>query len=156
MANDTTFVIPEDRAVIYVERRFDAPAERVFDAHVDAVLIPQWWGPRRLTTRVEILEPRHGGRWRYVQTDLDGSVYPFRGVFHHVERPHHIVSTFEFEDESGAVQLNDLRLTESGTFTVLRQTTVFLSVADRDGMVHAGMRDGHRETLERLEELCAT
>jgi uncharacterized protein YndB with AHSA1/START domain len=155
MTNETTLLVPADRPEVHIERRFDAPIERVFDAHVNAELIPRWWGPRRLTTRVDLLEPRHGGRWRFVQTDADGETYPFRGVYHLVDAPRRIIATFEFEDAPGAVQLSDFRFAVDGAGCRLTQTTVFLSVADRDGMVEAGMRDGMRESLDRLEELGA-
>ena len=45
------------------ERVFDAPRERVFAAFTDPELIPRWWGPRRMTTTVDEMDVRVGGKW---------------------------------------------------------------------------------------------
>ena len=48
-----------------VERLFDHPIERVWDAYTDPELIPQWWGQG---TTVERLDVRNGGGYRFVRT----------------------------------------------------------------------------------------
>jgi uncharacterized protein YndB with AHSA1/START domain len=58
----TTFLLPSDRAIA-MERAFDAPRELVFQASTDPDLIPQWRGPRRLTTTVEEMDVAPGGAW---------------------------------------------------------------------------------------------
>lgn len=41
--NRTTVTTPRDRE-IRIERVFDAPRERVWQAHTDPALVAQWWG----------------------------------------------------------------------------------------------------------------
>jgi uncharacterized protein YndB with AHSA1/START domain len=140
---------------IILSRTFQAPPELVFRAHTDPEMIPQWWGPRRLTTTVDALDARHGGTWRFVQHDEDGNEYAFRGVFHTVEAPTLLVWTFEFEGEPGHVMLKQTSLTAEGPSTRLDDRSVFLTVSDRDQMVSDGMEEGTRESIDRLEELLA-
>ena len=134
-------------------RTFDAPREAVFKAHTDPKAIAQWWGLRSSVTTVDKLEPREGGRWRFVQRGSDGQEDGFHGVFHAVVPPERIVQTFEYEGTPGHVLMETLTLAEENGKTVLTSQSVYQSVEDRDGMVAAGMEVGANETLDRLEEL---
>lgn len=147
--NKTEFTIPPGQQDLTIVRWFDAPRALVFKAHTDADAIPKWWGPGYLTTTVEILEPRAGGRWRYVQRDPKGNVFAFHGVFHHVSEDH-IVQTFEFEGTPGHVQLETMTLEEIGGRTKMTAHSVFQSLEARDGMVASGMEGGFNEGMERL------
>ena len=75
-------VVEPGKLEIIVTMTFNAPRELVFKAYIDPALIPQWWGPRYLTTEFDRLDARTGGEWRFVQRDPDDNVYAFRGVFH--------------------------------------------------------------------------
>ncbi len=74
----TRLTTPSEREIVS-ERVFDAPRERVFAAYTDPELIPQWWGPRRLTTIVDQMDVRPGGAWRFVSRDSNGEEHGFRG-----------------------------------------------------------------------------
>ena len=138
-----------------LEYVLEAPRDLVFKAYVDPQLIPQWWGPRRYITIVEKMEAKNGGSWRYLQRDSDGNTYGFHGVYHLVEKPELVVMTFEYEGMPGHVSLNTIRLEMRNGLTRVIDSTVFQSVADRDGMLKTGMEDGSRESVERLAELLA-
>ncbi|MGZ4932006.1 MAG: SRPBCC family protein [Halobacteriota archaeon] len=141
---------------LVVTREFDASRELVFRAFTDPDLYVQWIGPRGLTTRLEIFEPRNGGRWRYVQTDPDRNTFAFHGVHHEVLPPERIIGTFEFEGlpETGHVLLQTARFEElPGNRTRLTAQSVFQSVEDRDGMMQSDMEQGINESYERLDEL---
>jgi uncharacterized protein YndB with AHSA1/START domain len=152
--SETKFIVEPGTPQLIMEREFDAPAELVFRAYTDAELIPQWLGPRRLQTRVETLEPRDGGQWRYVHVDEDGSEYGFRGVFHGDPSPESgIVQTWEFEGAPGHVSLETLTLEERDGRTLVRANAVYQTVEARDANIAHGMESGARESYERLAEL---
>lgn len=151
--NKTNFIIPPDSQNIEMRRLFNAPRSRVFAAYTDPQLIPQWWGPRRYTTVVERMEVKKGGVWRYVQHGSDGNAWAFNGVYHEIIRPEQIINTFEFEGWPGNVGLVVTTFEEQSGQTLLRELTVYPSVAARDRTVAAGMEGGAIESLDRFEEI---
>jgi uncharacterized protein YndB with AHSA1/START domain len=148
-------VIEPGKQEIVMTREFDAPRDLVFKTITDPSLIPQWWGPRYLTTTVDEMDVRPGGRWRYVQRDPDGHEHAFHGVYHDITAPTGLVCTFEYEGVPGHVLLETVTLEEVDGKTRMTEQSVFQSVADRDGMVQAGMESGATEMMDRLGELLA-
>jgi uncharacterized protein YndB with AHSA1/START domain len=155
MPNKTTITAEPGKQELFITREFDTPPELVFKAHTDPELFVRWMGPRDLTTTLETFEPVSGGRWRFVQKDKDGNEYGFHGVFHEVS-PERVIQTFEFEGlpESGHVVLDTMKLEAlPDGRTRLTSQSVFQSVADRDGMIEAGMEYGLNDGYERLDEI---
>ena len=142
---------------LVLTRVFDAPRDLVFKAFTDPRHIPQWWGPKNLTTVVDKMDVKAGGLWRFVQRDQQGNEFAFHGVYHEIMSPERIVNTFEYEGMPGHVLLETVRF-EALPDGKTRYTgsSVFQSVADRDGMVRLGMETGARETLDRFAELLTT
>ncbi len=139
-----------------LQRVFPARRETIYRAFTDAALIPKWWGLRSSTTMVDVLEPRVGGGWRFVQREEDGTEYAFRGVFLELDPPGKIVQTFEFEPIPGHIVTDTMTLTEIEGGTLLRIVSRFECIEDRDGLLREGMEAGANETYDRLEELLAT
>ena len=140
---------------IVITRSFEAPRELVFKAMTDADAVRQWWGQASAETIVAQLEARPGGRWRYVQREGDGNEYGFHGVFHDLQAPERIVYTFEFEGMPGHVLLETVVLEDQDGRTLMTDTSVFQSVADRDGMLQSGMESGASESYSRLDDYLA-
>ncbi len=148
-----TLIAEPGKPEIITSRVFDAPRELVFKVSNDPELIPKWWGPRYLTTTVDKMELKPGGIWRFVQSDPQGNVYAFYGVYHAIEAPARAVCTFEFEGMPGHVVLQTTTLEEQDGKTLLTVQSVYQSVEDRDGMIQSGMESGEAESYERLSEL---
>ncbi len=151
----TQWVAGPGNQSLTMTRTFAARREKVFQTMTDPRLIPQWWGPRLLTTTVEQMEVRKGGIWRFVQRDSDGSVYAFNGVYHEAVSPERLVYTFEFEGMPGHVLLEIVTFEEQDGMTKVTDTSVFESALDRDGILQSGMEEGATETMDRLAELLA-
>ena len=160
MTTKTTTILAEPgKQELLITREFDAPRELVFKACTDPTLIPQWWGPRYLSTEVDKMDVRPGGQWRFINRDAEGNEYAFHGVYHEVLAPERVIDTFEFEGlpETGHVTLETMKLEElSGGRTRLIVQSVFQSVADRDGTLQSGMEEGVNDSHERLAELLET
>ncbi len=154
--NQTTITAEPGKQEILITREFDAPRELVFKAFTDPNLLPQWWGPRYLSTIVDKMDVRPGGQWRFINRDAEGNEFAFHGVYHQVLAPERIIDTFEFEGlpETGHVTLETLKLEElPGGRTRFTSQSVFQSVADRDGALQSGMQEGINDTYDRLAEL---
>jgi uncharacterized protein YndB with AHSA1/START domain len=157
MATHTTHILAEPgKQEMVITREFDAPRELVFKATTDPELIPQWWGPRYLSTQVDKMDVRPGGQWRFINRDSEGREYAFHGVYHEVLAPSRVIDTFEFEGlpETGHVVLETIKFEDlPGGRTRLIAQSVFQSVADRDGALQSGMESGVNDTYDRLAEL---
>ena len=141
---------------ILINRGFEAPRELLFRAFTEPELLTQWLGPRNLTMQIDHFEVRDGGTWRYLHVEADGTEYGFHGVFHGTPSLDGIVQTFEFEGAPGHVALETMTFEEQDGGTLVRQNSVFQSVAARDAMIESGMETGVTEGFERLDELIAS
>ncbi len=154
-----TITAEPGRPDLTITREFDAPRELVFKAFTDPALIVKWLGPRQYAMRLDKFEPQSGGRYRYVHIDpANGAEYSFHGVVHEVAAPERIIQTFEFDGlpEAGHVSLEAAYFEAlPGGRTRLTNRTVFLSVADRDGMIQSGMEGGMQDSYQRLDDVLA-
>jgi uncharacterized protein YndB with AHSA1/START domain len=152
--HETTLTAPEGQPTIEIVREFDAPVERVYRAHVDPELVPQWLGPRRLTMRLDHWDIRRGGSYAYTHVDTDGTEYGFWGAVHDA-RPNELISqTFGFDGtpDAGSFDKTTFEALDGGR-TRMRVVSVVHDVATRDAFLSSGMEGGMNESYERLDEL---
>lgn len=147
-----TLTTEGDRHVV-VTRRFAAPPELVYRAHIEPELIKKWLlGPAGWTMPVCISEARPGGKIRYEWSDGKGGGFyltgefvelvPFRRIVH-VERMHlpdvtpdnHVQTRFEPDGE--------------GTLLTMRMTLP--DAQSRAAMLATGMEHGMEASYARLE-----
>jgi uncharacterized protein YndB with AHSA1/START domain len=141
--------------LVRITREFDAPAAKVFRAHVDPDLLVQWLGPSRHEMRIDHFDCRSGGSYRYVHAS-DGHEFGFHGSFHEVRPSELIVQTFTYEGQPDGVALEKMRFEDLGNGrSRLVATSLVDSFEDRDAVVASGMEDGVREGYERLDALLA-
>ena len=153
MTNVRTVTVTAGELTIGFTREFEAPAARVFAAHVDPDLIPRWIGPRGTEVQMRGWDARTGGSWSYVVVGLGGQ-WPFHGSFHEVTAPNRIVQTFEYDDQPGKPNLDVLTFVDlPDGRSRIDGLSVFLSVEDRDLMLEVDA--GRDEDFDRLEELLA-
>jgi uncharacterized protein YndB with AHSA1/START domain len=138
---------------IIITRAYNAPRVLLFKIYTDPNLVPLWWGLKSLTTKVDQMDLKPGGVWRFVQHDIQGHEYAFHGVYHGVMSPERLIYTFEFEGMPGHVLLDTVTFDECDGMTVMTDKSIFQSVEDRDGMLLSGMVEGAVETMDRFDEL---
>lgn len=146
--------IDKEKLEIRMSRVFDASREKLWDAHLDPKAIEKWWGPRRLKTEVEKLEPVVGGQWRFINIDDNGDRYVFYGEFRELVKPEKIIWTFTYEPYPQSAATETLVFEElSDGKTKLSTLSKFPSIEALEGMLQGGMEEGATETWDRLEEL---
>jgi uncharacterized protein YndB with AHSA1/START domain len=149
-----TITTPSDREV-RIERIFNAPRDRVWQAMTDPKLVAQWWG-RGNKLVIERLEVERGGHWRFVEHS-DHGVHGFEGRYAEVTPPERVVQTFEWDGMPGHVALETATLEDLGDGrTRFVTTSLFLTTADRDGMLQSGMEGGVNESYAALDRVLAT
>jgi len=137
-----------DGYAVTVRREIAAPAERLFDAWLDAHSLGSWLRPGDIReTRAET-DPREGGAFRIVMVD-DASSIVHSGTYREIDRPHRLVFTWC----SPATRFRDSIVTvtfqPSSNSTVVEINQVGLPDEEaRDGH-DAGWSDGLRQ-LDRM------
>ncbi|MGQ4596855.1 SRPBCC domain-containing protein [Nocardia sp. R6R-6] len=154
--NDAVVTTDADRA-IHIERVFDAPRERVWDAYSRIELLAQWWG-RGHKLDIERWEFRPGGHWRFVEHSEDGTegTDGFEGRFREITAQERIVYSFEWDgmpahvaiDQVGFIDLGDGR-------TKVVTDSQFHTPQERDGMLQSGMEGGLNQSYHALDALLA-
>lgn len=140
---------------VVATRRFAAPPEAVYRAHIEPALIQKWMlGPDGWTMPLCINDARPGGKIRYEWTNSDGKGFYLTGEFVeltpfsrivHVERMHmptqcpdnHVVTTFE-PDGRGTLMTMRMTLPDANT---------------RTAMLATGMEHGMEASYVRLETM---
>jgi uncharacterized protein YndB with AHSA1/START domain len=154
--HETEINAPKGLPVIEIVREFDAPRERVFRAHVEADLLKQWLGPRRLKMEVDQFDMRRGGSYAYRHIDEDGTTYGFWGAVHDVKPNELIIQTFGFDGAPDDASLDKAVFEDLGDGrTRVRITSVVHEVESRDAMLRSGMEGGLNEGYDKLDELLA-
>lgn len=156
--NKTTITAEAGKQELFIIREFDAPRELVFRAFTEPELMKKWLGPKNMEMRIDHMDNRSGGAYRYVNIDENGNEYAFNGVTHESTAPERIIHTFEFEGlrERGHVSMEIATFEElPNDRTKLTVQSIFRSVADRDGMVSSGMEKGVVDSYNSLDDLLA-
>ncbi|MCC5850481.1 MAG: SRPBCC domain-containing protein [Verrucomicrobia bacterium] len=144
---------------LILTRRLAAPRERVWAAWTEADQLAGWWGPEGFSSRVDQLDLRPGGQWRFAMIGPDGTEYPAKGVYQEIDPGKRIVSSDEFDE--GLQEVLDIELPGTirmtvdfageGTGTLLTITLEHVSEADRHKHEAMGVIDGWGSSLDCLE-----
>ena len=144
----------EGDTVVVVRRRFAAPPEDVYRAHVDPELIPQWMtGPDGWTMPVCQIDARPGGRIRYEWTDGQGNGFYLTGELIEVDPPRRIVHVerMHLPDPTPDNRVETTFTADGdGTLMVMRMTLP--DAATRAAMLATGMEYGMEDSYARLEQ----
>ncbi len=145
--------------VLVITRIFDAPRDLVFKMWTDSHHMAQWWGPNGFTNPVCQLDVRPGGAIRIDMRGPDGVVYPMGGFFHEIVKPERLVFTARaIEDKEGKPQLEVLTtitFAELGGKTKLTLQAVVVKSAPAAAAALAGMEEGWKQSLDKLEQYLA-
>src|SRR5688572_18616958 len=149
-----TLTTPTDRE-IRVERVFEAPRDRVWQAFTDPELVAQWWG-RGNKLVIERMEVEQGGHWRFVEHGPEG-VHGFEGRYREVTPTTRLVHTFEWDGMPAYVIIETVTLEDAGPGrTKVVNVSLFHTPEERDGMLQSGMEGGLNESYAALDQLLAT
>jgi uncharacterized protein YndB with AHSA1/START domain len=155
-STDTTAIYSEG-GDLYYQRTFDAPREAVWKAFTDPAIVPLWWGPHGTTTRIEEMDVRPGGKWRYVSSAPDRDDVAFYGEYLGIDPPQEIRWTFMFDVDGvgphGGPETHRFKEVDGKT----RVTSIGHMGSEEviEGALATGMSKGAIETWDRLAEYLA-
>lgn len=146
--------LPSDTE-IKITRKFDAPADLVFDVWTTPEHVRNWWGWDTDPMSVCEIDLRVGGGYRFVAGDGNREV-AFRGVYQEIERPHRLVSTEVYEPYPESESTNTLTLEEENGVTTMTIIVAHQSQQARDATIASGMERGLQHSLDRADKVLAT
>ena len=154
-----TVTTPSDTEIL-IERKFDAPARKVFKAYTTPELVKRWWGFESSEWLECSIDLREGGTYRYATRD-DGFEVGFHGTYREIEAPTRIVHTEVFEghpnpDPDGSPAIDTVDFIEQDGVTTMRLHVLMPSKADRDGLLASGMEQGMQTGYDRMEDVLTT
>jgi uncharacterized protein YndB with AHSA1/START domain len=142
----------DDRArVLHIERTFDAPVERVFEAWTSEEVLRRWLhGMPGWETPTAEVDLRVGGRIRIVMRDpTDGTEAGAAGEYRVVEPPLRLVFTWVWDDQPDKPQLIELEFSERDGRTTVLMTNSAIPTDDRLESQERGWQFCY-DNLERL------
>jgi uncharacterized protein YndB with AHSA1/START domain len=145
-------VTDESGYVVRIERTFAAAAEDVFDAWTSPEVMRRWFhcAPDWDTPEAEV-DLRVGGKVRVVMRKPDGTEVEARGEYTLIDRPHRLVMSWTFHDETSNEQLIELTFSESEGSTTVVLVNSRISTDER----RRAQDWGWNGCLDQLEQLLA-
>jgi uncharacterized protein YndB with AHSA1/START domain len=142
----------ERSAVLRIERTFNAPAARVFEAWTSAAVLRRWWHAEHdWETSVAEADVRVGGAIRLVMRDpVDGSEYGGRGQYTLIDPPRRLAFSWAWDREPRIRQLVEVELMDHGERTTVVMTHTAIPEAET-----ADYRDGWEKSFDNLERALA-
>jgi uncharacterized protein YndB with AHSA1/START domain len=138
---------------VVVTRRFAAPPEAVYRAHIDPKLVQKWMlGPEGWTMPVCINEAKPGGQIRYEWADGKGRGFYLTGEFLELE-PHRRIVHVERMYLPDPTPDNRIETTfvPDGEGTLMTMRMTLPDAETRKAMLATGMERGMEASYVRLE-----
>jgi len=149
-----TFTVNPITFEVVTERVINASAAKLFEVYTDPLLIPKWWGDPALVTTVERFNLNEGGSWRFIQTEPNGTIIAWDGIYQEIVAPSKIVSTFVLEPQPGHVYIGTALFTPlSDKTTKYTETIKFLNLEDMNQLVNMDVQNKSATRVDRLARL---
>lgn len=142
-----------DREIV-IARVYEAPRELVFRMWTEREHISRWFGPRGFDCETFEMEPRVGGRWRFVMKAPDGTVYSNRIEYVEITPPERLVFDHGSDEDHDP---NRFRVTvtfdeQSNKKTVVTLRQLHPTKARRDVVIGFGAVEYGFQTMDKLAE----
>jgi len=138
--------------ILSMERIFNAPRSLVWQAWTQSEHIVNWWGPKGMETRVELLDFKVGGHWKFVMKMPNGSDFVGEGTYLEIIPEEKLVTSARFLPMTDGVvlivELEELDQQTKFTFSVVHPTPEYAKQ-----QFDMGFLNGWGSTFDRLNEL---
>jgi len=148
MSSTATTKMLSDRAFT-VSRIIAAPAAKVFAAYTDPKQLAQWWAPWGGSFKVESMDVRPGGKYRYIQTMPGRPTMAFIGSYLEVKPVTRLVYTFQVEGQPNIVTAT-VELREANGATHLTLTNEYPNKETLDAAMKYGAVAGSKMAVDNL------
>ena len=121
-------------ATFVIERTYDAPPQRVFDAWANEAAKTQWFGPPEKPKDSYSLDFREGGSEHLAIVMPDGPTYSFDAIYQDIVPGQRIVYTYDMHRDEQRISVSvatvEIEAAGAGTRLTLTEQGVFLDGLD--------------------------
>jgi len=121
-------------ATFVIERTYDAPPQRVFDAWADPAAKTQWFGPPNKPQGAYSLDFREGGSEHLAIPTPDGPEYSFDALYQDIVPGQRIVYTYDMHRDEQRISVSvatiEIEPAGAGTRLTLTEQGVYLDGLD--------------------------
>ncbi len=121
-------------ATFVIERTYDAPPQRVFDAWADPAAKTQWFGPPEKPKDAYSLDFREGGAEHLSIPMADGPEYSFDAIYQDIVPGQRIVYTYDMHRDEQRISVSvatvEIEPHGAGTRLTLTEQGVYLDGLD--------------------------
>lgn len=155
MTEDTPAVYEISEYEFAIEHTVQSPPEEVFEAYTEPDLIAQWWAHPGQSLRVDEMDVRPGGEWRFTHLLDGGEGMVMHGEYREVDPGSRLSYTYNMGEgtDEEILATVDLEAVEAGTHLTL--TFKCASKEQRDDMLSSGAAQGAKAAWKRLDDLLA-
>lgn len=157
-----------ENKTLTLEREFDGPIDKVWQAYADKETFEKWWGPEGWETTTKEFDFAPGGRVHYDMKCVDENQGEWFGksswgimVIEAVDEPNSFTYKDYFSDENGTLNQDMPTLTITNRFveadgkTTLISTSLADSAEQIEELLKMGMVEGFTSQLTKLDQLLA-
>lgn len=168
MAHEVKVTKDLENKTLIIEREFNAPKEKVWQAYADKETFEKWWGPEGWETTAKEFNFTQGGRVHYGMKCVDERQGEWFGqtswgvmVIDTVDAPNSFTYSDYFSDEDGTLNqdMPVLKITNEFVEENGKAKLISRSVADSaeqiEELIKMGMLQGFESQLTKLDELLA-
>lgn len=169
MANEVKVTKDLENKKLVIEREFEGPRGRVWQAYADQATFERWWGPEGWETKAKEFNFVPGGRVHYDMKCVDpnqGDWYNQSSwgvmVLESVDEPNSFSYTDYFSDENGTLneEMPALKITNEfidlgGGRSKLVSTSYADSAEQIEELIKMGMIEGFTSQLNKLDQMLA-
>ncbi len=159
--NQTIFKPDPGANKMFVERSFDAPVEKVWNAWTEPERLDQWWAPKPWKAVTQSMDFREGGTWLYYMQGPEGERHYCRVDYKTIVPQQSYAGLDAFCDENRKIKEDFPRMnwqvefSSTTTGTKVDVTISFPSADDMNKIVEMGFKEGFSLAHNNLDELLA-
>jgi uncharacterized protein YndB with AHSA1/START domain len=156
------FVVDKENRTIRITREFDAELPLVWKAYTDSSILDQWWAPKPWRTRTKSMDFRPGGEWRYAMVGPEGEEHWCVAKYEEVIFQKSYKGLDAFTDAQGHVNTEmpqakwQSNFISKGDKTIVEINISYDSLADLEGYIQMGFKEGLSMAMENLDQLLPT
>lgn len=153
------FSVDKENKKIKVEREFEAPLPKVWDAWTKSELLDQWWAPKPWKAKTKKMDFREGGTWLYAMVGPDGSEHWSLAEYKSISPQKSFSGLDAFCDPNGKINedlprsLWSVGFREAGDATMVDIEIKYETLIDLEKIIEMDFKEGFTIGMENLDEL---